>query len=161
MPRRRDIGASAVVPADSNVRRIGWGAVADTPRLRVTSVTITAPEPRTLADFYARLLDRPVTSTEGPHPGEPMAAGWAQIRSPEESSEPTLNFEYETHWTTPRWPSEPGMQHATQHLDIQVTDLAAATEHAIRAGASLARVQPQQTVRVLLDPAGHPFCLWS
>ena len=28
-------------------------------------------------------------------------------------------------------------------------------------GASLAPVQPQTDVRVLLDPAGHPFCLWD
>jgi hypothetical protein len=25
----------------------------------------------------------------------------------------------------------------------------------------LAPVQPQQRVRVLFDPAGHPFCLYS
>jgi len=52
------------------------------------------------------------------------------------------------------------MQNATQHLDIFVEDLVKATEHAIQAGASLAAVQPQQRVRVLLDPAGHPFCLF-
>jgi len=46
------------------------------------------------------------------------------------------------------------------HLDIEVTDLAAATEHAVAAGAVLAGYQPQELVRVLLDPAGHPFCLW-
>jgi len=130
-------------------------------RLQVTSVTITAPDPRALAGFYARLLGRPVTTEEGPRPGEPPAAGWAQIRPPKGSSEPTLNFEYETQWSPPKWPSEPGVQHATQHLDIFVADLEAATEHAVQAGASLAAVQPQQTVRVLIDPAGHPFCLFS
>jgi len=129
-------------------------------RLQVTSVTITAPDPRALAGFYSRLLGRPVTTEEGPRAGEPQSAGWAQIRSPTGTSEPTLNVEYETKWTTPTWPSEPGMQNATQHLDIFVDDLDKATEHAIQAGASLAAVQPQQRVRVLLDPAGHPFCLF-
>ncbi|GAA0910003.1 VOC family protein [Virgisporangium aurantiacum] len=129
-------------------------------RLRVTSITITAPDPRALAGFYARLLGRPVTTEEEPRPGEPPTAGWAQLRAPEGSSEPTLNFEYETRWKPPTWPSEPGTQNATQHLDILVEDLDAATDHAIAAGASLAAVQPQQTVRVLLDPAGHPFCLF-
>jgi catechol 2,3-dioxygenase-like lactoylglutathione lyase family enzyme len=133
----------------------------DGPRLQVTAVTITAPDPRALAAFYARLLGRPVTTVEEPPPGEPAAAAWAQIRAPEGSSEPTLNFEYERQWTPPTWPSEPGTQHATQHLDIFVADLDAATEHAIQSGASLAPVQPQQTVRVLLDPAGHPFCLFT
>jgi hypothetical protein len=129
-------------------------------RFQVTSVTITAPDPRALAGFYARLLGRPVTTEEEPRPGEPAAAGWAQIRPPKGSSEPTLNFEYETQWTSPTWPSEPGTQHATQHLDIFVEDLEAAVEHAVHAGASLAAVQPQESVRVLLDPAGHPFCLF-
>jgi catechol 2,3-dioxygenase-like lactoylglutathione lyase family enzyme len=129
-------------------------------RLRVASVTITAPHPRALAGFYARLLGRPVTTAEGPRPGEPETAGWAQIRAPEGSSEPTLNFEYEREWTRPTWPSEPGVQHATQHLDIAVDDLDAAAGHAVRAGASLAPVQPQETVRVFFDPAGHPFCLF-
>ena len=41
-----------------------------------------------------------------------------------------------------------------------VTLRPAATEHAIAAGAVLAAYQPQELVRVLLDPAGHPFCLW-
>jgi hypothetical protein len=129
--------------------------------LRVTSVTITAPDPLALAGFYARLLDRPVTSEYGPRTGEPSTAGWAQLRSPQGSGEPTLNFEYETRWTSPVWPSEPGTQHATQHLDIRVNDLDAAVEHAISAGASLAMVQPQERVRVCFDPAGHPFCLFQ
>lgn len=129
-------------------------------RLRVTSVTITAPDPRALARFYARLLDRPVTTEEGPAPGEPPEAGWAQIRAPEGSGEITLNFEYERRWRPPRWPAEPYALFATQHLDIQVDDLDAAARHAIEAGATLAPFQPQEDVRVLFDPAGHPFCLF-
>jgi len=27
-------------------------------------------------------------------------------------------------------------------------------------GATVAEFQPQDDVRVHLDPAGHPFCLW-
>jgi hypothetical protein len=46
------------------------------------------------------------------------------------------------------------------HLDIKVSDLAAAGEHALAAGAVLAEYQPQDDVRVYLDPAGHPFCLF-
>jgi hypothetical protein len=55
--------------------------------LQVTSVTITAPDPLALAGFYARLLDRPVTSEYGPRTGEPSTAGWAQLRSPRGSGE--------------------------------------------------------------------------
>lgn len=46
------------------------------------------------------------------------------------------------------------------HLDFEVTDLEAETEHAVALGATLPAHQPQENVRVLLDPAGHPFCLY-
>jgi hypothetical protein len=46
------------------------------------------------------------------------------------------------------------------HLDFQVDDLDAAVAHAVDLGAQEARYQPQDDVRVLLDPAGHPFCLY-
>jgi hypothetical protein len=46
------------------------------------------------------------------------------------------------------------------HLDIEVPDLDAAVEAAVAAGATLAAHQPHNDVRVLLDPAGHPFCLY-
>ncbi|WP_231641335.1 VOC family protein [Nocardia sp. NRRL S-836] len=50
---------------------------------------------------------------------------------------------------------------ATRHLDIEVGDLAAAAEHAPACGAVLAGVRPQPDVRVLFDPDGHPFCLFT
>ena len=46
------------------------------------------------------------------------------------------------------------------HLDFQVDDLDEAVAHAVECGAELADFQPQERVRVLLDPAGHPFCLY-
>ena len=45
------------------------------------------------------------------------------------------------------------------HLDLQVDDLDEAVAYAVECGAELADLQPQETVRVLVDPAGHPFCL--
>jgi hypothetical protein len=46
------------------------------------------------------------------------------------------------------------------HLDIRVDDLDAAGTHAAEQGAERASYQPQEDVRVYLDPAGHPFCLF-
>jgi hypothetical protein len=46
------------------------------------------------------------------------------------------------------------------HLDIRVDDLGAAVDHAVAAGATVAGFQPQDHVRVCLDPDGHPFCLY-
>jgi len=45
------------------------------------------------------------------------------------------------------------------HLDIQVEDLDAAVAEAVALGARVAEFQPPDNVRVLLDPAGRPFCL--
>ena len=46
------------------------------------------------------------------------------------------------------------------HLDLAVDDLDAAETEAVRLGARLADEQPApDRWRVLLDPAGHPFCL--
>jgi hypothetical protein len=45
------------------------------------------------------------------------------------------------------------------HLDFQVADLDDAVAEALALGAKLSPTQPQEHVRVLADPAGHPFCL--
>ncbi|HET8591637.1 MAG TPA: VOC family protein [Nakamurella sp.] len=130
------------------------------PRLQLTSVTIGAPDPRALAAFYARLLGTEVGHQDPPRPGEPAQAGWAQLRATSDYGRVTLNFEYERHYTAPTWPSEPDRQQIMEHLDIYVDDLDAAVEWAIECGARLADFQPQSDVRVLFDPAGHPFCLF-
>lgn len=130
------------------------------PSLRVTSVTIAAPDPRELAAFYSALLGWPVTTTEPPRPGMPPSDGWAQMRPPDGAVGPTLNFEYEAGYVAPVWPSVEGEQQLQTHLDIAVDDLPAAVAWAQQAGAALAQYQPQDAVRVMLDPAGHPFCLF-
>jgi Glyoxalase-like domain len=46
------------------------------------------------------------------------------------------------------------------HVDVAVGDLAQAVAAAQELGATLAGSQPQDNCTVLLDPAGHPFCLY-
>lgn len=46
------------------------------------------------------------------------------------------------------------------HLDIEVNDLSSAVELALALGATVTDFQPQDDVRVLFDPAGHPLCLF-
>jgi hypothetical protein len=48
----------------------------------------------------------------------------------------------------------------SMHLDLEVDDPDEAVAHALEVGAALADHQPQESVRVMLDPAGHPFCLY-
>ena len=62
-------------------------------------------------------------------------------------------------YRAPVWPPAEGQQRPMVHLDFQVGDLDEAVADALALGATLADAQPQEHVRVLLDPAGHPFCL--
>jgi catechol 2,3-dioxygenase-like lactoylglutathione lyase family enzyme len=131
------------------------------PRLRVTSVTIHTPDPRMLAAFYRRLLGWTQSAEEGPRPDAPPEDGWAQLRPPPGETGPTLNFEYEQEYVPPVWPSVTGEQQIMTHIDIHVDDLDAAVAWAVENGARIADFQPQETVRVMLDPVGHPFCLFA
>jgi len=65
-------------------------------------------------------------------------------------------------YVRPEWPAGPGDQQMMLHLDIQVDggDVPAAVAWAVECGATLAEHQPQDHTQVLLDPAGHPFCLF-
>jgi catechol 2,3-dioxygenase-like lactoylglutathione lyase family enzyme len=109
---------------------------------------IEAPDPGALARFYSELLGWPVGHEE---------PGTAVLAVPGGSS--FLVFQQATGYQPPAWPPEPGRQRPMMHLDFQVGDLEAAVAEALALGASLATSQPQENVRVLLDPAGHPFCL--
>ena len=60
-------------------------------------------------------------------------------------------------YVPPQWPNEGGSKQF--HLDLAVDDIPAAEERALELGARLADPQPGETWRVLIDPAGHPFCL--
>jgi len=128
-------------------------------RIRANAVTVGTSRPSDLAHFYAELLDLPVTVDDPPDPSDPLDGGWAQVRPPAGAGM-TLNFEYERHHSRPTWPSTAEDQVATQHLDIEVDDLEAGVTRAVELGATLAEFQPQDDVRVLFDPDGHPFCLF-
>jgi catechol 2,3-dioxygenase-like lactoylglutathione lyase family enzyme len=118
-------------------------------RLTVTGTNIDAPDANALADFYRRLLGW-TTGVDEP--------GWVVLRPP--GGGHTLNFQTESRYVRPVWPAAPGDQQMMMHLEIKVDDLAAGVAHAVAQGATLADFQPQDDVRVCLDPAGHPFCLF-
>jgi catechol 2,3-dioxygenase-like lactoylglutathione lyase family enzyme len=117
--------------------------------LKLTSTVLDAPDAAELAGFYRRLLGWPVAKEE---------PDWIILRPPGGGA--GLSFQTEPAYLRPVWPAGPGDTQMQAHLDIEVEDLAAAGEHAVAAGAVLAGYQPQDDVRVYLDPAGHPFCLF-
>ncbi len=126
--------------------------------MRVSGPVLDASDAIALAEFYARLLGWPVTEREGSRPGYPAGDGWARIVSP--SGHLKIEFQWDEHYTPPVWPTAEDEQQMMVHLDIAVEDLDAGVAWAIEAGATVADHQPQTDVRVMLDPAGHPFCLF-
>ena len=83
---------------------------------------------------------------------------WVTLENP--SGGAGLSFQTEQHHVRPVWPAGPGEPQMQFHLDIEVDDLDTGVARAVELGAEQASFQPQEHVRVLLDPAGHPFCLW-
>ena len=120
------------------------------PSLRWTGVCIDCADAEELAAFDGRLLGWEETGRDG--------AGWISMRDPAGGT--GLLFQAEADYRPPVWPEQPSGQDKMLHFEIRVDDLDAAVAHAVAAGARLADHQPQEHVRVMLDPAGHPFCLY-
>jgi catechol 2,3-dioxygenase-like lactoylglutathione lyase family enzyme len=119
------------------------------PSFRLQTVCIDCADAHVTADFYGRLLGWEATYRE---------PEWVLMRDPDGGV--GLSFQQEAGYRPPTWPEQSTGQDKMLHLDIRVDDLDAAVEHAIASGARLAEHQPQERVRVMLDPAGHPFCLF-
>jgi hypothetical protein len=113
-------------------------------------VVLEAADPLALARFYAALMGWQIVK-EGPE-----FVGVAPMGTHVEY----LAFQRSPGYEPPTWPNEAGKQQMMMHLDIEVPDLERAVTAAVAAGATEAGFQPQDTVRVMVDPAGHPFCLY-
>lgn len=122
--------------------------------LEVTTVTLGARDLPGLVRFYADLLGRPA-----PSGAELDGADWVPVRDDDGGITVAVQLEPDQERVT--WPATAGEQHMQAHLEIRADDLTAAVEHALACGATLAEHQPQDDVRVLIDPEGHPFCLWT
>lgn len=119
--------------------------------IALTTVTLGASDPERLARFYAKLL--------GWELGPVDDQTWIPLRNPEGGI--GLAFQVEPSRTPPVWPQRDDVQQMQAHLEIRVDDLQHGLAHALHCGATMASFQPQPDVRVCLDPAGHPFCLWT
>ncbi|WP_433368970.1 VOC family protein [Actinoplanes sp. CA-142083] len=108
---------------------------------------IEAPDPAALARFYAELLEWPIVHEE---------PGTSVMGVPGGSF---MVFQQATDYAPPTWPPAAGDQRPMMHLDFQVGDLDDAVAEAVKLGAKLSPTQHRENVRVLFDPAGHPFCL--
>ena len=113
-------------------------------------VVLDAPDALALARFYAELLGWELASQD---------RSSATIQPPDGVA--YVGFQTSPEYVPPVWPPVDGAQQMMLHLDFEVEDIGAAIEHALELGAREAAYQPQDAVRVLLDPVGHPFCLYA
>jgi hypothetical protein len=113
----------------------------------IIGVTFDCPNANELADFYVSISgwEKEISSDE-----------WAGIRTPEGI---LLVFQTVENYSLPSWPWEYGKQQQMAHIDFKVENLRKAEELALKCGAKRADVQYYDTSTVMLDPAGHPFCL--
>ncbi|MDR1021417.1 MAG: VOC family protein [Synergistaceae bacterium] len=112
-------------------------------------VTIDSSDFRALADFYVKLLGGKIVREFGGH-GVAVGVPGTDIN---------LNFQNADGYSPPIWPEEPGKQQQMAHLDFFVDDLDDAVKRAAELGATKAGQQFIPEIVVMLDPAGHPFCL--
>lgn len=104
--------------------------------------------------FYRDLLGTEVAERE---------PRWAALQDPQSGM--WLNIQANDWYMRPVWPEEVPAQTKMMHFEIQVNDVQAAVTRAVSIGAREAGQQPSdrdpQKLRIMLDPAGHPFCLWT
>ncbi|MCZ4120918.1 VOC family protein [Streptomyces sp. H39-S7] len=117
------------------------------PLMTLTAITLDCADPEALAAFYQQatgLAQHP--RFDGDFAGLTRDDGLF------------FGFQRVDDYRPPRWPGQIVPQQS--HLDFRVDDLDEAETALLTLGATRPEAQPNEADwRVLLDPAGHPFCL--
>lgn len=117
---------------------VGWNIVLDSDNADDLSV------------FYERLL------------------GWTRLKGEEyivlrneaQKGFPTwITFQQVDDYVPPVWPAALEAQQQMAHLDFHVQDVEEGVKYALSCGATMSEIQYDDRWRVMLDPAGHPFCI--
>ena len=129
---------------------------------RIAQVVLDTDDARGLAEFYRALFGLAYREgDEPPPPGEPDPRGtdWLVLRNP---GAVQLAFQQVDDYAPPVW-GEPGQM---LHLDTVVESVEQLEQARQRAEALGAQVRldrtddPDEPLYVLVDPAGHPFCIF-
>ena len=115
----------------------------------LAGTVLDSPDARTLAGFYEAFLGWKRTQDD---------EDWVVLAPPDDGTR--LSFQTEPEYVPPVWPSTEDHQQMSIHLDIATDDVEQSVALAVELGATVAGWQPQEEVTVMLDPAGHPFCLF-
>ena len=117
------------------------------PVMQIAGVTIDCEDPAAMASFYAQALVGAIS-----HEDE----SGAQVRLADGQ---LLLFRHVVDYRRPTWPSpESPIQ---LHFEYYVDDVRIAEAQLQRLGATTAEFQDKDDpdLIVMLDPAGHPFCI--
>jgi hypothetical protein len=113
--------------------------------IRLGSIALDCDDPARLSTFWAELLDGQVAFSSAEFAAVKTDRMWLAATRVE-------------NYLAPTWPD--GAVPKQLHLDLAVDDLDQAEQRAVSLGAVRADTQPApDRYLVLLDPAGHPFCL--
>ncbi|GAA4540039.1 VOC family protein [Pseudonocardia xishanensis] len=116
-------------------------------RLRVAA--LDTRDPVGLAHFYSALTGLPIRDGD-----LTPDTDWVELDA---GGAATIACQLAPGHVPPEWP---GTEHPQQaHLDFAVADLDEGEARVLELGARKHEIQPDETWRVFLDPAGHPFCL--
>ncbi|QUL77813.1 VOC family protein [Brevibacterium sp. SMBL_HHYL_HB1] len=128
----------------ADAQTVSAPGVADpAPVARLAMVTLDAPDAAALGEFYSAVLGWPVAYSD---------ENYAMLTGPSHA----LGIGTIPDYRPPNWPDD---GHKQFHLDLAADDLEAAAARCVELGASRADPQPGETWVVLIDPAGHPFCI--
>lgn len=132
-----------------------------TPTIQWRTLSVECVDADEMAEFYSQLLGWEV-SERGDLDPESGRSGWVTLRNP--AGGVGLAFGAHEWYRPPVWPERPGDQTKMMHFEIGVDDVPASVDRALSAGGSVAPFQPPDrdpaTLRVMLDPARHPLCLF-
>ena len=113
--------------------------------IRLGSIALDCADPGPLSRFWADLLGGQVAFSNDDFAAVKTDRMWLAATRVED-------------YVPPTWPEGPVPKQL--HLDLAVDDLDGAEARAVSLGAIRAETQPApDRYVVLLDPAGHPFCL--
>ncbi len=107
-------------------------------------ITLDCADPRVQATFWSELLGWEVAHVQDEY---------AMLTGPSA----TLGFGQVADYQPPAWPNQAGSKQ--YHFDLACEDVAALEARCVELGATVPDEQPGDAWRVILDPAGHPFCL--
>lgn len=121
--------------------------------IKWTGIAIDCSDAQSMAHFYEGLLGFEIRTLE---------PRWAQLFDPEGGVH--LNIQAEEWYQPPTWPEQAGELTKMLHFEIQVENLEEAVARALESGGTESPWQPpdrdRDRLRVMLDPSGHPLCLF-